>query len=182
MRHYGATALLAIALATSAAHSAQAQSQSGGDLGLFASYLDTDDLKEAYGAGAKLKLNVTHLFALDIRGSYLEFDDTEISVIPVEGLVLLQIPLGSAMNAYGGVGVGYYFFDADNADLEDSVGYFPVAGFEVTVGSVKLFGEVRWLALSPDVDAAEDEIEGIVEGDSADADGIGVNIGLAIPL
>ena len=155
----------------------------GLDLGVFGSYLDADDFKEGYGAGGKLKLNIAEFFAVDVRGSFLTFDDTEVDIIPVEAAALLQIPLGDALNLYGGVGVGYYMFDADKIDLDDNVGYFPLAGAEIAIGDIVLFGEVRWLALSSDTDSAVDEIEGIVEdGDEAEADGMGVNIGISLDL
>lgn len=181
MKKYGVVGVLAVLLAMGALNSARAEAV-GADLGIFGSYLDSDDFKEAYGGGAKLKFNLVEFFALDIRGSYLTFDDTDVDMIPVEGLALLQIPLGDALNLYGGIGVGYYFFDADRVDLEDSVGYFPVAGLEVALGEIKLFGEIRWLALSPDVDAATEEVEDIIGGDDAEADGIGINVGLALDL
>jgi hypothetical protein len=173
--------MLAILVGIGSANSAKAEAL-GADLGFFGSYLDSDDLQEAIGGGAKLKFNLAEFFALDVRGSYLEFDDTDITVIPVEALALLQLPLGDTLNLYGGVGVGYYFFDADNVDLEDSVGYFPVAGLEVALGEVKLFGEIRWLALSPDADAAGDELDEIFDSGEADADGIGINVGIALDL
>jgi len=154
----------------------------GLDIGVLGSYVDGDDLGEAYGAGAKIKLNLTEVIGLDVTGSYLEFDDTDVEMIPVEGTVLLQIPLGDSLKLYGGGGVGYYFFDSDTAELDDAVGYYPLAGLEVALGDFKLFGEVRWLFLTADVDEAGDELEGLVDGDEADVDGLGVNVGLSIDL
>ena len=153
----------------------------GADLGVFGAYLDASDLNEAFGVGGKLKLNVAEFFAVDLRGSYLEYDDTEITLVPVEALALLQLPLGESLRLYGGAGVGYYLFDADRIELDDSVGYFPVAGLEVG-GEVKLFAEVRWLFLSPDSDSALDELEADLDDGEADADGLGINIGISIGL
>ncbi len=147
------------------------------DLGIFASYLDADALGDATGIGARLKLDLMEFFAADIRVSYLEFDSSA-SMVPVEGLALLQLPLGERLRLYGGVGVGYYMFDVDTAELEDAVGYFPVGGIEFALQRFKVFGEVRWLLLSPDVDAAGEELEGLTEGDSADVDGVGANVGI----
>jgi hypothetical protein len=154
----------------------------GSDIGLFGAYLDSDDFQEAYGAGGKVKISVAEFLALDARGSYLEFSDTDVTMIPVELLVLLQIPVGDALRLYGGAGAGYYFMDADRVELDDNVGYFPVAGAELGNKVVKFFGEVRWLALTSDVDEAENELEGIADGDSASADGLGINVGLVIDL
>jgi Outer membrane protein beta-barrel domain len=154
----------------------------GLEIGALGSYVDSDDLGKAYGAGGKIKLNISEVIGLDVTGSYLEFDDSDVEMIPVEGTVLLQIPLGDTLKLYGGGGVGYYFFDSDTAELDDAVGYYPIAGLEITLGDIKLFGEVRWLFLSADVDEAGDELEGLVDGDEADVDGLGVNIGLSIGL
>ncbi len=151
------------------------------DLGIFAAYLDADALGDAAGIGARLKLGLTELFAVDIRASYLEFDSNA-SMVPLEGLALLQLPLGERLKLYGGAGLGYYMFDVSGGEVEDSVGYFPVCGLEFAMQRVKLFGEVRWLLLSADVDAAGTELEGLVEGDSADVDGVGVNVGIGIDL
>ncbi len=181
MHWYGVVGALAVVVGLGTAGHVKAEAISM-DIGVFGSYLDSSDLDdEAFGAGGKLKLELAEFFAIDVRGSYLEYDNTGISVVPVEAAALLQIPLG-ALNLYGGVGAGYYFFDADRAELDDNFGFFPLAGLEVALGDIKLFGEVRWLMLSTDVDSAGDELEGIVDGDEADVDGIGVNIGLAIDL
>ena len=181
LRRLVVTGALGLALAMGATTTANAEAL-GMDLGLFGAYLDSDDLQEGYGAGAKIKLNIVEFFAIDVRGSYLMYDDADIDMIPVEACALLQLPLGDALNLYGGVGVGYYMFEGDDVELDDAVGYFPVAGAEISIGDIKVFGEVRWLALSPDVDSASDELEGIVDGEEAEADGIGVNIGLALDL
>jgi hypothetical protein len=178
---YGIAGAFVLAIGLTGCQCAKAEAV-GLDIGAFGSYLDSDDMGEAYGAGAKLKLNLTELFAIDVRGSYLEFDDTNVEMIPVEGALLLQLPLGDSLTLYGGGGVGYYFFDSDVAELDDAVGYFPVAGLEISFGDIKLFGEVRWLFLNTDVDTAGDELEGLVDGDEADVDGLGVNVGLAIDL
>lgn len=181
-KHYGVACVLAVILAMGITGLPRADA-AGADLGLYGTYLDSDDFEAGYGAGAKLKLNLAKYFALDIRGSYLTFDDTEVDMIPVEAAALLQLPLGDALNLYGGVGAGYYFFDADRVELDDAVGFFPVAGVELSFGEIRLFAEARWLMLNTDVDEAKEELEDIFGGDSeADVDGVGFNVGIAINL
>ena len=181
MKWYVLVGALVLGLGLGTSHTARAEAINM-DLGVFGSYLDSSDIDDdAMGFGGKLKLELVEFFAVDLRGSYLEYDKSGISLIPAEAAALLQLPLGP-LKLYGGAGLGYYFFDADNADLDDNFGFFPLAGLEIALGDLKLFGEVRWLVLSTDVDSAGDEFEGIVEGDEADVDGVGVNIGLAIDL
>ncbi len=145
-------------------------------LGVFGSYLDADDLGDGYGAGAKLELKPTDVISVDGRASWVYFDDFEIHMIPLEAAVRLNIPLmGSRIIPYVGAGGGYYIFEADDVDLDDDVGYFPLVGMEVGLRRVGLFAEARWLFLEADVDSALDELEDI---DDADVDGFGVNVGL----
>ncbi len=92
----GMVGLLALTLGLGVAHYARGEAL-GLDIGVLGSYVDGDDLGEAYGAGAKIKLNLTEVIGLDVTGSYLEFDDTDVEMIPVEGTVLLQIPLGDSL-------------------------------------------------------------------------------------
>jgi len=155
-------------------------------LGLYGSYVDSDDLEEGYGAGAKLKLGLLEILSLEARGAWVQFDlddaDFEIDMIPVEGALLLNIPLADNIIPYAGAGAGYYFFDADEVDLDDAVGFFALAGLELWLSEdMGLFGEVRWLWLEADVDASRDEFEDL-DDDEVNADGLGVNVGLLIKL
>jgi len=145
-------------------------------LGLFGSYLDADDLGDGYGGGAKLEIKPTDVISVDGRASWIYFEDFEVQMIPLEAALRLNIPLmGSRIVPYVGAGGGYYIFDADDVDLDDSVGYFPLVGMEVGLRRVALFAEARWLFLEADVDSALDELANI---DDADVDGLGINVGL----
>ena len=151
---------------------------SGVEFGAFASSLDSDDLDEGYGGGVKLELNPIDLLSVDARASYLRFDDTDIDMVPLEvaGLVNFAM-LAEHFVPYAGVGVGYYLFDGDGADLDDEVGFFPVVGLEIGLQPVSVLIEGRWLFLEADVDSAEAELDNLSE---ATVDGFGVNVGLLI--
>lgn len=177
----GSIVALVVALGIGFSPVAQAEALSS-DLGGFVSYLDSDDLDAGYGGGVDLKINLVEAFSIDARASYLDFSDAEMSMIPLEVAALLNISLGEALGLYGGVGAGYYLFDADGIELDDAFGYFPVGGVEIGVGDLKLFGEVRWLLLTADVDAAGDEISDLLDGVEADVDGLGLNVGLSMEL
>jgi len=145
------------------------------ELGTFGSYLDSDDLGPGYGGGAKLEVKPTDWLSVDGRASLLFFDDFDISMIPLEAALRLNIPmLGERIVPYAGVGAGYYLFEADNVDLDNNVGYFPLVGLEVGLRRVALFAEARWLFLQTDTDAALGELSGL----EADVDGLGINAGL----
>jgi opacity protein-like surface antigen len=149
---------------------------SGIEMGFFGSSLDGDDLGQGYGGGAKLELNPIDLVSVDARASYIHFSDTDVDMYPLEAAGLLNLSaIGERIVAYGGAGVGYYYFDADEADLDDAVGFFPVVGLEVGFHRLSVLAEARWLFLEADIDSARDELRNL---DDADVDGLGINLGL----
>lgn len=149
---------------------------SGLECGVFGSYLDSDDLGKGYGGGAKVEINPIDIVSIDARASYIRFDDTSVNMFPLEAAALLNFPiLFEHIVPYIGAGVGYYIFDASGADLDDEVGFFPLAGLEIGLQKLSLMIEARWLFLEADVDSARSELEHITK---ADVDGLGVNAGL----
>lgn len=149
---------------------------SGLEAGVFGSSLDSDDLGDGYGGGVKVELNPLDAISVDARASYIRFDDTKVDMVPLEAAGLLNFPLlFEHIVPYIGAGVGYYLFDADTGDLDDQVGFFPLAGLEIGLHSISIMAEARWLFLETDVDSAEDELQDITE---ADVDGFGANVGL----
>ncbi len=150
----------------------------GLELGAFGSYLDSDDLGAGYGGGVKLELSPISLLSLDGRVSWIQFDDVDVDMVPVELAARLNLPLfGERIEPYVGAGVGYYHFEADGVDLDDNVGFFPLAGLEFGLRHIAFFAEARWLFLQTDVSNAVEELENVNE---ADIDGLGVNIGLLV--
>lgn len=149
---------------------------SGIEFGILGSSLDSDDLGQGYGGGAKLELNPIDLVSVDARASWLHFDDTNIDVIPLEVAGLLNFPLlFERIVPYVGIGAGYYMFDGSGADLDDEVGYFPVVGLEVGFHRLSLLAEARYLFLEADANNGK----GPLAGDrKADIDGPGINVGL----
>ncbi|MHC4520609.1 MAG: outer membrane beta-barrel protein [Planctomycetota bacterium] len=169
--------LIGLALAVVLAMSLSGCSHGSGlELGVFGSSLDSDDLGDGYGGGAKLELNPIDMISVDARASWIHFDDTDVDMFPLELAGLLNLPiLGERIVPYFGAGVGYYLFDASGADLEDEVGYYPLVGLEVGLHRVSVLAEARWLFLETDVDSAKDELKDITD---VDVDGFGANVGL----
>jgi len=148
------------------------------EFGVFGSEMDSDDLGDGSGVGAKLGISPMDLLSLEARASWIQFDDFDIDMIPLEVAGRLNFSLfGNWIVPYVGAGAGYYMFEADDADLDDSVGFFPMVGLEVGVHQIAFFVEARWLFLETDVDSARAELDDIVE---ADVDGLGVNIGALV--
>lgn len=149
---------------------------SGLECGLFGSYLDSDDLGKGYGGGAKVEFNPIDVVSVDARASYIRFDDTRIDMIPLEAAALLNFPiLFEHIVPYLGAGVGYYVFEGSGADLDNEVGYFPLAGLEIGLHTLSLLAEARWLFLETDVEDGKGRLE---HATKADVDGLGVNLGL----
>jgi outer membrane protein W len=121
-------------------------------------------------------LNPIDWVSVDARASWVNFSDTDVDMIPLElaGLVNFSM-LGERIVPYVGAGVGYYLFEGDGADLDNEVGFFPVAGLEIGLQRLSLFAEARWLFLETDVDSAKAELRNLIE---ADVDGLGINLGL----
>lgn len=172
MRNYAGLVLLAVAsLFMAGCHAGSLVAA-----GLFGTHLDSDDLGGGYGGGVKLEVKPTDVLSVDGRASWIYFDDFKIHMIPLEADLRLNLPLlGERILPYAGVGGGYYMFEADDVDLDNDVGYFPLVGLEVGFQRVAIFGEARWLFLKTDVDSALDELKNLNE---ADIDGLGVNVGL----
>jgi len=149
---------------------------SGVELGVFGSSLDSDDLGDGYGGGVKLELNPIDLVSVDARASYIRFGDPDVDMFPLEAAGLLNTAaFGERFVAYAGAGVGYYFFNCDEEDLDDAVGFFPVVGLEIGFHRLSVLAEARWLFLEADVDSAKDELRNLHD---ANVDGLGINIGL----
>jgi len=148
----------------------------GIELGVFGSYLDSADLGDGYGVGAKLELQAIDWVSIDARASYILFENPDVDMVPLELAALVNIPLADEQIVpYAGVGVGYYIFDADGFDMDDEVGFFPVVGLEIGAYNLSFLIEARWLFLESDLDKAADEFGNSSE---ADLDGLVINLGL----
>jgi len=149
---------------------------SGVELGVFGSYLDTDDLGEGIGPGVKLELQPSDWLGIDARVSYISFDNPDVDMYPLELAALLNIPLADEQIVpYVGIGAGYYIFDATGFDMDDNVGFFPVLGLEIGAYNLSFLIEARWLFLDSDLDDAAADFGNMSE---AGLDGLGINLGL----
>ncbi len=148
----------------------------GVEVGAFGSSLDADDFGTGYGGGVKLEFNPLDRVSVDVRASYIEFSDTHVDMIPLEVAGLFNFPmLGERIVPYAGAGVGYYLFEGRGADVDNDVGFFPLAGLEIGLQRISIMAEARWLFLQTDVHQTKAELGDVTK---ANADGIGINVGV----
>jgi hypothetical protein len=134
-------------------------------IGVMASWWQLDESNEdGFGIGLRSKVKIAPLVAFDTRASWIKFGDPDANVFPIEATGILQLGM-----VYGGLGVGYYIFDAQDADLDNNFGWYVAAGIDVGIGKFSAFGELKWTMLSTDIGNATTEL---------DADGFGVNVGV----
>jgi hypothetical protein len=143
-------------------------------LGVFASWWNMDEANEdGFGFGLRQKTSFTPLLAIDTRASWVGFSDADLNVFPLEASGIVSLGL-----FYGGVGLGYYIFDSDKADLENNFGWFLAAGIEIALAKVGVFGEVKWTQLEADFENIDPDVDDVPT--SLNADGVGFNLGVTL--
>jgi hypothetical protein len=141
-------------------------------LGVFASWWNMDESDEGgFGFGVRQKIPVVPVVSIDTRASYMVFSDADLKVYPLEAAGMVNLGL-----FYGGIGVGYYIFDADNADLENNFGWWVAGGVELGLAAVSLFGEVKWTEIEADYHDVDPNLGNVPT--SIDAAGVGFNAGV----
>lgn len=140
-----------------------------GGLGVFGSWWDSQDYGALYGGGVRFGAEIFSGLALEARASYLVSEDrddvvegrlvsTEMELVPLEAAVTWTLDVSDALKPYVGAGAGYYLKNVDwkaddiidEADDKDSVGYFALAGLNVVLGHVVLFGEAKYNVVQND--------------------------------
>ena len=140
-----------------------------GGLGVFGSWWDSQDYGALYGGGVRFGAEIFSGLALEARASYLVSEDrddvvegrnvsTELELVPLEAAVTWTLDVSDALKPYVGAGAGYYLKNVDwkaddvidEADDKDSVGYFALAGLNVVLGNVVLFGEAKYNVVQND--------------------------------
>lgn len=167
-----------------------------GGIGAFGSWWDSKDYGALYGGGARLGFEIFSGIALEARVSYLTSESqddviegrnvsTELELVPLEALVTWTLDVSEAIKPYIGAGAGYYLKNVDwkssasdvidDAEEKDSVGYFALAGLDIELGSVILFGEAKYNIVQDD---DEWRWQGSDTKQKNSLDGFAANIGL----
>jgi hypothetical protein len=134
-----------------------------GAIGVFGSYWNGKDPDDGYGLGLIHKFAIVPIVSVDVRASWVDFGD-DVSVFPLEATARAKLGL-----FYGGLGLGYYIFDANAGgnEADNAVGGFGVLGIEFSPLGIGGFGELKYTIVETDVGPA-----------TMDAEGIGVNVGV----
>ncbi len=165
-----------------------ADGSGAGGLGVFGSWWDSKDYGALYGGGARLGFEIFSGVALEARASYLVADDQneaveDLELVPLEAALTWTLDVSEAIKPYVGAGAGYYLknvnWDSDDviedAEENDSVGYFALAGANILLGNVALFAEAKY-------NVVQDDDEWRWQGDDVkqknSLDGFAANIGL----
>jgi Outer membrane protein beta-barrel domain len=151
--------------------------QSAHAVGVFGSWWQMDENSaDGFGFGLRHEINFTPLIGIEGRASWISFsgvlpvsdpnppEDNGADVIPLEAMGVVSLGL-----FYGGVGVGYYMFDAETVSLSDEAGWFGLLGVELGLGPVKAFADVKWTQVETSVEDGSQTF---------DAGGVGVNVGV----
>jgi hypothetical protein len=136
-----------------------------------ATWLNTDDLGDAWGGMVGVGFQPLDWFSAEIRAGYLRADDESMDIIPVEGVAMFRVPNIDTIEPYAGVGVGHYFLESDDISTDDPQAIFPLIGLDVRLPEtrLRLFAEVRYMFFDGSV---SDDLE------SSDMNGIGANLGV----
>lgn len=167
-----------------------------GGLGVFGSWWDSKDYGALYGGGVRFGAEIFSGLALEARASYLVSEDrddvvegrnvsTEVELVPLEAAVTWTLDVSDALKPYVGAGAGYYLKNVDwkaddvidEADDKDSVGYFALAGLNVVLGNVVLFGEAKYNVVQND---DEWRWQGSDVEQKNSLDGFAANVGLKL--
>ena len=173
-----------------------AEGDGAGGLGVFGSWWDSQDYGALYGGGVRFGAEIFSGLALEARVSYLVSEDrddvvegrlvsTEMELVPLEAAVTWTLDVSDALKPYVGAGAGYYLKNVDwkaddvidEADDKDSVGYFALAGLNVVLGNVVLFGEAKYNVVQND---DEWRWQGSDVEQQNSLDGFAANIGLKL--
>lgn len=156
------------------------------DFGVFGSYWATEDVDEALGAGAKLRLGRF----VELRGTYFsdvtadtdpERFDFEVSAIPLEAGLRFDFAEGEAFSPYVGGGASYVMLDTTEGDIDDEVGWYAVLGAEFArqPSGLGFMAEAIYRGIEATVTEDEDGFPDDVNEDVIlNLDGFGVNAGL----
>lgn len=146
-------------------------------LGVYANYIYSDEAEHGIGPGVKYTLQRMEAVRFDARLSWIAYGKPDLDMIPLEANVAWNLPTEGGWVPYLGLGVGYYFINANRGAADDSLGWQILGGMETeATETLDFFVELRWLWLDADVDNVFAANEGT--GNTITLDGFGVNLGL----
>ena len=83
--------------------------------------------------------------------SALRGEDLELTIVPAELALVVDLPVADRLRPYLGIGAGYYNIDVDNEDdfdadfdVDDQVGWFGTAGLALDVGGFTIYADAQF--------------------------------------
>jgi opacity protein-like surface antigen len=131
---------------------------------IYGTLIDTEDLDESYGIGAKVDLDITQRLAIQVRSAFYDTLgkditlgrnelQTDLEIVPVEAGLTLRIPIQDRVVPYVGAGLGWYILEADvsvngrsqEINIDDELGYYFLGGLMLDLGpAFSIFGEYQY--------------------------------------
>ena len=146
------------------------------DIGVNASYWDTEDADATWGVGGKIGMPFfIERIHLEVRAYQFKEEEValfgDVDIIPLDLGLAFYITQEESVNPYIVGGISYNFVDASEIGLDDDYGYYIGGGLEVPLGEgFALTGEAIFRAAEFDSKAGLDE--------SFDTTGTTMNVGL----
>lgn len=106
----------------------------------YGTYWEGDDVGK--GAGLRLKRTFLGFGAVEGRGGYVEFSDTNTEIYPLDVSINVRLPF--IISPYAGIGAGYYYTKSDLSSMDNTSGYFGQIGVEATFVWFGAMAEVRF--------------------------------------
>lgn len=150
------------------------------EIAVFGSYLYNDQRESSFGAGGYLGLPLLDLSVadlnLDFRASYLSdvVGKGDVGMVPLEGGLSVSFLRNFIVSPFAGAGAGYYYFDSNELKVDDSWGWYAVAGARLAfLLRTQLHAELLYRD-------ANTSAKGRAGNDYVDANiqGLGLNVGL----
>jgi hypothetical protein len=150
-----------------------------GSFSVFGSYWDSKDADASWGAGARVGFSLTKMFELEFHGTYYpDFKDDqfpgqsfELTAIPVDGGLKINLMPDKPVNPFVGVGATYYLLSTSPGSVDDQAGVYLDAGVDIGAGEgARFFAEVMWRKVDTTVSfgAFDEDVK---------FDGLGLNAG-----
>jgi hypothetical protein len=133
----------------------------GGETSLAGYLTYWDGTVDGVGGGVKLRKKFLGFMSADVRASYVDFDNLDTSVVPLEATLMVGIPF--LLEPYVGLGASYYIFDSDLPGIDDGAGGYGVVGLQFNLFVVGAMAELRY-------NEAEEDL----------MDGMSANLGLMV--
>jgi opacity protein-like surface antigen len=154
-----------------------------GEFGIYGSYWNTKDANSGYGGGAKVSWGI-----FELRGTY--FNDVTTKRVPDRlDFKLHAAPIGAGLKfdltrdtpvtPYVGGGAAYYLLSTNRGSTQDEVGWYAVAGLDITSPSRVGFNvEAIYRGVRGTVKNLTTDNIHIVNRTNVDLSGLGVNAGV----